>query len=107
MFGYVTGLPASGTVTAVGDGGLVLVGSSGTLGQTGASGLVGSAYAPQDVCTLGYSNQVLGGVVVGDVETLIGRQFHGLRQNQAYTSPESAQPSPRRRWRRSRTARSS
>lgn len=85
MFGYVTGMPDSGTVAALGDQGLVIVGSSATLGQTGAQGLTGSAYAPQDVCVLGYSNQVLGGVVVGDVETLIGRQFHGLRQNQAYT----------------------
>ena len=37
------------------------------------------------VCTLGYSNQVLGGVDPLVVEGQIGRTFTGLRQNQAYT----------------------
>ena len=38
------------------------------------------------ICTLGYSNQVLGGVNVATVESLLGRSFTGLRQNQAYTT---------------------
>lgn len=54
--------------------------------QQGDTGYPSWAFPAARVAVLGYSNQILGGVVVGDVETLIGRSFHGLRQNQAYTS---------------------
>lgn len=38
------------------------------------------------VCVLGYSNQNLGSTNIATLESEIGRSFHGLRQNQQYTT---------------------
>jgi hypothetical protein len=84
LTGYVYGTPASGTVIPQGESGLVIVALRG-VATVGDVGYPSWAFPTSRVAVLGYSNQVLGGVVVSDVETLIGRQFHGLRQNQAYT----------------------
>jgi len=76
--GYVTVGDTSST--SVGDTGLVAVGSTGSA-LVGDTGIPRFSYAPTDVCVLGYSNQALGGTDVAAVEALIGRSFHGLRQN--------------------------
>ena len=55
-------------------------GSTGSL-LVGDTGIVGQAYAPTDICTLGFGNQTLGTTDVAAMEALIGRSFHGIRLN--------------------------
>lgn len=51
----------------------------------GGSAIPTQIHAPSQVCVLGYSNQNLGTTSIPAIESLMGRSFHGLRQNQQYT----------------------
>lgn len=48
---------------------------------------------PTAVIPIGYSNQNLGSTNVAAIEAILGRKFHGLRQNQQYTNPTLTGPS--------------
>ncbi len=85
LTGYVYGTPASGIVTPEGDTGYVTVSLRGVSATTGDTAYPGWAFPATKVCVLGYSNQNLGTTDIASIETAMGRQFHGLRQNQQYT----------------------